>query len=268
MSFPPGESFPPSDDGHANPEALQGSERVTQPVPVVAYGPQEPSGLSSAAELPEEPSQFWRRTRRFAIELVQTLALAAIIFFSVRALAQNFRVEGASMEPGLHNGEYLLVNKAIYQKINLSTLAKYLPFIDPGDNPQRFLFRSPKRGDVVVFHYPKDPSRAFIKRVIALPNDAIEIRRGEVFVNGQKLNEPYITNPGTYSLELQTVPEDQYFVLGDNRNNSFDSHEWGPVKEEEIIGQAMFVYWPFGNIGVAGNHSINLGFVKLPVPFL
>ena len=101
--------------------------------------------------------------------------LAAVIFFAVRTLAQNFRVEGSSMEPGLHDGQYLLVNKAIFFKINLDRLSKYIPFIDPGDNPERFLFRAPQRGDVIVFRFPRDPSRDFIKRVIAVPGDTVEI---------------------------------------------------------------------------------------------
>jgi signal peptidase I len=181
-------------------------------------------------------------------------------------MAQNFRVEGSSMEPGLHDGQYLLVNKAIYFKIDLERLGKYIPFIDAGDRPERFLFRGPKRGDVVVFRFPRDPDRDFIKRVIAVPGDTIEIVNGNVFVNGVQLEEPYITNLARYDNDLETVPEGQYFVLGDNRGNSFDSHSWGLVPEDHIIGQAMFSYWPMSELGGVGNRSINLGIVTIPLP--
>jgi signal peptidase I len=225
-----------------------------------------------ATEAPAE-GQAWRRLRRLTWELTQTLFLAALIFLAVRAMAQNFRVEGSSMEPGLHDGQYLLVNKAVYFKINLDTLGKYLPFIDGGDKPERFLFRGPKRGDVVVFRFPLDPGRDFIKRVIAVPGDTIEIVNGTVFVNGVQLDEPYVTNLARYDFTRQVVPEKSYFVLGDNRGNSFDSHAWRNntgdqpfVPEENIIGQAMFSYWPLSNLGGVGNRSINLGFVSIPLP--
>jgi signal peptidase I len=204
--------------------------------------------------------------RHLGWELAQTLMLAALIFLAVRAMAQNFRVEGSSMEPGLHDGQYLLVNKAIYFKLNLEQLSKYLPFIDPGDNPQRHLFRAPKRGDVVVFQFPGDPGRDFIKRVIATPGDSIEIRDGKVILNGVQLVEPYVTNGAHYDNEFQIVPPGHYFVLGDNRSNSFDSHAWGPVAERYIIGQAMLSYWPMSELGGVGNRSINLGFVSVPLP--
>jgi signal peptidase I len=159
------------------------------------------------------------------------------------------------------------VNKATYFKINLDTLSKYIPFIDPGSDPQRFLFGSPERGDVIVFRYPRDPSRDFIKRVIAVPGDTIEIVNGDVFVNGVRLNEPYITNPGNYSVDKQIVPGGQYFVLGDNRNNSFDSHVWSFLPEENIIGQAMVTYWPLSDFGGVGNKHIDLGVIRLPLPW-
>src|SRR6185503_14709149 len=129
-------------------------------------------------------------------------------------------VEGSSMEPGLHDGQYLLVNKAVYFKMNLDTLSKYIPFIHPGDSPNRFLFRSPRRGDVIVFRFPRDPSRDFIKRVLAVPGDAVEIRQGRVFVNGAFVDEAYINEVGNYTSPSQRIQPGEYFVLGDNRNNS------------------------------------------------
>jgi signal peptidase I len=205
-----------------------------------------------------------RRVRKIAIELVQTLVLAILIFLAVRAMAQNFRVEGSSMEPGLHHGEYLLVNKAVYFKINLETLDKYLPFIDPGDTPERYVFHGPKRGEVVVFRFPEDPDRDFIKRVIGVPGDRVRIVDGAVYVNGVELTEPYINVDRRSNFSEQVVPPGEYFVLGDNRPNSSDSRSWGFVPEENIIGRAMFTYWP--HIGGVGNTSINLGIVRLALP--
>jgi signal peptidase I len=208
-----------------------------------------------------------RRFKRVAWELVQTLVLAALIFLLVRAVAQNFRVEGPSMEPGLHNGQYLLVNKAVYFKLSLGTLSKYIPFIDAHDGEEAFLFHGPQRGDVIVFRYPKDPDRDFIKRVIGVPGDSIRIDdAGTVFVNGEALKENYISDSSPRSLEEQMVPPDSYFVLGDNRPNSSDSRNWGFVPEENIIGKAMLSYWPLSELGGVGNHSIDLGLITVPLP--
>jgi signal peptidase I len=201
---------------------------------------------------------------RATIELTQTLILAVLIFLAVRSMAQNFRVEGASMEPGLHNGQYLLVNKAVYFKLNLKTLDKFLPFIDPGDNPERFIFHGPERGDVIVFEYPEDRSRDFIKRVIGVPGDTVKVEEGQVYVNGVPLNEPYVNEEHRSNMDEKIVPPNEYFVLGDNRGNSSDSRSWGFVPEENIIGRAMFTYWP--DLGGVGNHSINLGVIDLPLP--
>ncbi len=207
-----------------------------------------------------------RRARHISLEVLQTLVLAVLIFLAVRTIAQNFRVEGSSMEPGLHDGQYLLVNKALYFKINLNTLGKYLPFVDGGDNPERFLFRGPKRGDIVVFRFPRDPDRDFIKRIIGVPGDTVEVVDGTVFVNGVVLDESYTNAEARSDFDKQVVPTGNYFVLGDNRGNSSDSRSWGFVPEANIIGQAMFTYWPLGDLGGVGNRSINLGFVTIPLP--
>jgi signal peptidase I len=228
-------------------------------------GPPDPSIEAWNTPPPASSDQAWRKSRRVGIELVQTLLLALLIFFFVRAMAQNFRVEGSSMEPGLHDGEYLLVNKAVYFKVNVNSLARYLPFIHKSDTAEHFLFRGPRRGDVIVFRYPRDPSRDFIKRVLAVPGDTVEVKAGEVFVNNQKVDESYIANPASYDVPQETVPPGQYFVLGDNRNNSFDSHVWGFVPESNIIGEAMLTYWPLKNFGGAGNRTLGVGTVTAPV---
>ena len=220
-------------------------------------------------ELTAEEQQTQRRARgqrarRVIWEVGQTLVLAAVIFLMVRGVAQNFRVEGPSMEPGLHDGQYLLVNKAVYFKLDLGTLSRYLPFID--DDGSKFLFHGPQRGDVIVFRYPRDPSRDFIKRVIAVPGDTISIHDGQVFVNGKLIQENYLDETTRGNLEDTVVPQGSYFVLGDNRSNSSDSRSWGFVPEENIIGKAMFSYWPMEDVGGVGNHSIDLGFIKVPLP--
>ncbi len=204
------------------------------------------------------------RVRRIGRELIETVVLAVLIFFAVKAVVQNFRVEGASMEPSLHNEQYLLVNKAIYFRVDMDKVHSVLPFI-PGDD-ERHLFRAPRRGDVVVFRFHLDPSRDFIKRVIGVPGDTVEVKDGTVFINGALLQEDYILAAPNYTYGPKTVPEGHYFVLGDNRRNSFDSHAWGQncppqqqcdfVPEENIIGQAWVSYWPIERLEFINNKSL------------
>jgi signal peptidase I len=205
--------------------------------------------------------------RRVVWELTQTLVLAVLIFLLVRTVAQNFRVEGPSMEPGLHDGQYLLVNKAVYFKINVGTLSKFIPFLDAEDGEEKYLFHGPQRGDVIVFRYPKDPSRDFIKRIIGVPGDRVRVVEGIVYVNDVPIEEDYVSAHAGRDLEEEmVVPEGNYFVLGDNRPNSSDSRAWGFVPEENIIGKAMLSYWPLSDLGGAGNRSLDLGLIKLPLP--
>ncbi len=206
-------------------------------------------------EAPPRPRRRWRRTAR---ELVETLILALLIFLVVRSAVQNFRVEGSSMLPSLADGQYLIINKAIYTHINLRPLERVLPFLDFGDDPEWYIFRKPRRGDVVVFRFPNDPNRDFIKRIIGEPGDTVEVRGSVVYINGQPLDESYLENPPTYTYGPATVPPKQYFVLGDNRNNSYDSHVWGFVPRENIIGQAWLSYWPTDSFGLVPNKNLEL----------
>lgn len=207
------------------------------------------------------------RARRVGRELVETLILAVLIFFAVKAVVQNFRVEGSSMDPSLHTDQYLLVNKALYFRVNMNKVHDILPFIPGDDNGQkRHLFRAPRRGDVIVFKYPGDVSRDFIKRVIGVPGDTVEVKDEKVYVNGSPLKEDYIKAAPNYTYAPKTVPPNSYWVLGDNRNNSFDSHAWGQscqpsqqcdfVPEENIIGQAWLSYWPRAAFGFVNNKII------------
>jgi signal peptidase I len=181
-------------------------------------------------------------------DVLETLLLTVLIFLMVRSVVQNFKVEGRSMEPTLQNGQYLLINKAIYWRLDGDILGKLNPgaeaSTDPTGQSSHYLFQTPQRGDIIVFRYPKDTSRDFIKRVIGVPGDLVEITNGIVYVNGKALQEDYTADPPNYYQPAERVPEGQFFVLGDNRNNSSDSHVWGLVPQENIIGRAWFSYWP------------------------
>ena len=192
-----------------------------------------------------------RRGRSAVWEIVETLVLALLIFLTVRAVVQNFRVEGSSMAPSLQHGEHVLVNKAVYFRVNLDRL-DFLPFVDGGG--PRYLFHPPRRGDIIVFRAPTDNRSDYIKRVVGLPGETIEIRDGRVFINGEPLEEPYIRQPASYTEPPQVIPEGHYYVLGDNRSVSQDSHFFGPIPEESIIGKAWLVYWPLDKLGLAPNH--------------
>ncbi len=186
--------------------------------------------MNSDASSPEQviappAASRWAGWAKSLRELIETLILTLVIFLLIRFAVQNFRIEGFSMEPNFHDGQFLIVNKLIY------------------------LLHPPERGDVIVFIPPNNTTRDFIKRVIGLPGDRIEIVNGRVSVNGQPLDEPYPLNPASYSSGLVTVSPGEYFVLGDNRNNSSDSHSWGTVAGDKIIGKAWVSYWPPQDVG-------------------
>jgi|SRR5579863_920151 len=181
-------------------------------------------------------------------DVLETLILTALIFLVVQSVVKNFKVEGSSMEPTLHDGEFLLVDKAVYWSLPPPLVSRIDPILTPAtDGLRDYLFHEPQRGDIIVFRYPRDPSRDFIKRVIGVPGDTVEIRDANVYVNNRALDEPYIMAEPHYQMPPMRVPSGQYFVLGDNRNNSSDSHVWGLVPWYDIIGQAWVSYWPLGD---------------------
>lgn len=177
------------------------------------------------------PPSFGRRMLRALGEILQTILIAGVLFVGVNALTARIRVEGNSMEPSLHDGEFVVVNRLAYR------------------------IGQPQRGDIVVFHPPYDPERRFIKRIVGLPGDTIQVIDGTLFVNGESLDEPYILASPTYSGEW-VVGRDQVFVLGDNRNNSSDSQNWGSLAVDRIIGKAIVVYWPITEIGVIPHYDL------------
>jgi signal peptidase I len=162
-------------------------------------------------------------------EIVETLLLTVVIFVVVNTVTGRYRIDGSSMEPNLHDGEYVIVNRIVYR------------------------LHSPERGDVIVFKH--EGTREFIKRVIGLPGDTVEVRGSKVLVNGMPLEEPYLAQPPAYAMEPRKVGQNEYFVLGDNRNNSSDSHNWGTVPINTIDGKAWVTYWPPKNWGVVPHYS-------------
>jgi signal peptidase I len=156
---------------------------------------------------------------RFVVDVLETLVLSIVLFVGINMISARIRVDGASMEPTLVSGEYVIVSKLSYR------------------------LGSPQRGDIIVFHFPRDPKEEYIKRVIGLPGDEVEVRHGSVYVNGQLLDETYLKVSTNYN-GTWTIPANQLFVLGDNRNNSSDSHDWGTVPLDYVVGKAILVYWP------------------------
>lgn len=171
------------------------------------------------------------KTRPFQslVDLLHDLAIAVVVcVLLITYVVQAFKVQGTSMSPELLDGERILVNKFVYR------------------------FGDIERGDVVVFWYPEDPELSFIKRVVGLPGETIEVRNGEVFVNGARLGEPYVfaENADHRSFTAQEIRPGHYFVLGDNRRGSNDSRSWGLVPERYIYGKAFVRIWPPGDVGL------------------
>lgn len=156
-------------------------------------------------------------------EVVEVIVITLVIFLAVRFAIQSYHVEGQSMQPGLVTNEYVVVNKALY------------------------LFQAPERGDVIVFHFPRNTSVDFIKRIIGIPGDTVRMDSTHVWVNGVLLNEPYISAPSNPVAREWKVPPNDYFVMGDNRPESDDSRYWDFVPKNEIVGKASIVYWPLSN---------------------
>lgn len=178
------------------------------------YSPFEDEALEA-----EEPSKDLQSVKRFFIDLLETIILAIVLFFAINTVSARVRVDGFSMVPTLQDGEYVLVNRLAYRT------------------------GLPVRGDIIVFESPQVSDLDLIKRVIGLPGDRVTISGGEVRVNDQVLEEPYIAAAPVYNGEWN-VPEGHLFVLGDNRNDSSDSHAWGLLPIENVIGKAILIYWP------------------------
>ncbi len=190
----------------------EGAPRVEAPANV---------GVPARSSSPVRTTLYWMRDLMVSV----VIAIIVILF-----LYQPVKVEGTSMTPALINDERIFINKFVY----------------------RFGFSDIGRGDTVVFWAPEDPSKSYIKRVIGIPGDVVEIDQGVVVLNGKPLDEPYVPerNRDRISMARRVVEPGHYFVLGDHRNSSNDSRSWGTVPRESIYGKAVFVYWPLERLGL------------------
>ncbi|MBI2590213.1 signal peptidase I [Candidatus Berkelbacteria bacterium] len=179
------------------------------------------------------PSPYTGKSPESAYETLRTIVLVLLAAFLVRSfIAQPFVVQGRSMEPTFHHQDYLVVDKITYR------------------------LKNPRRGDIIVFKSPEEPTQNYIKRIIGLPGETVIVKNETITINGQTLNEPYIEtitaqdkltrSPSTFLME-QTLNENEYFVMGDNRDHSSDSRRWGPLPEQNILGRAMVTVLPFSD---------------------
>ncbi len=179
----------------------------------------EPLEEETPEQAPEPKSQK-STLGSILMDILQTILIAVVLYFLIDSFVARVRVENISMEPTLYQGEFVLVNKLAYR------------------------LGSPHRGDIIVFHAPQNNGEDYIKRVIGIPGDTVEVHNNQVFVNSIALDEPYLAAVPAYS-GVWVVPADSLFVLGDNRNQSSDSHMWGYVPMKDVVGAAFLVYWPF-----------------------
>jgi signal peptidase I len=182
---------------------------------------------SDETVMPTIKGQIWSWLR----DILETLVLAVVIFVLVNTMTGRYEVQSISMEPTLHEGQYLIVSKVSYW------------------------LHSPQRGDVVVLDPPDHRSTIpYIKRVVGLPGEHVEVHDGRVWVDGAALNEPYVSGPALYNEDV-VLGSSEYLVLGDNRNNSSDSHVWGTLPKDNIVGKAVFRYWPPEKWGMIAHYS-------------
>ena len=175
--------------------------------------------------------------RIFLRDILPVLVIAAVVFFGQRATIQSFDVDGPSMNFSFQHGQRLLVNKVVYE------------------------LHEPERGDVVIFHSPHNEQDDFIKRIIGLPGESVEIKEGAVYIHKEDgnvfpLDEPYIILPASHPFKGETIPENEYFVLGDNRNNSSDSRQGWTLPRQNIIGKVWLSIWPPEKWGLAANYPL------------
>lgn len=195
---------------------------------------QEPKHMDFFAE--QEPANKPASVRDFFVELLQVVIVALAIIIPVRYFfIKPFYVKGASMEPTFFDHEYLVIDEISYR------------------------FKDPVRGDIIVFRYPRDPKQYFIKRIIGLPGETVQITSNHVFVNGEQIDEAYLDeNTRTVGEIVVTLQSDEYFVLGDNRSFSLDSRSFGPLPRQYVVGKTWIRGWPFNKITVFAPPTYNV----------
>jgi signal peptidase I len=203
------------------------------------------------------------RRKSVVREYAESIIIAVVLALVIRTfVVQAFKIPSGSMEETLLIGDHILVNKLSY--------GVQLPIMDSKIRPLG-LAGDPQRGDIIVFPFPRDPSRDFIKRVVALPGERIEVRNHRAYVNGEPLKEPYVklderaaTQPSRYShWGPEVVPPGKLFVMGDNRDNSADSRDWGFLDSEQVKGRAFIIYWSWDS---SEPKVIWLGNIPVPNP--
>lgn len=191
---------------------------------------------------------------RVGREIIEAVVLAAVVFMLLQVTVRNFKVDGSSMDPTLEDGQYLLVNRLVYLRVELDRLAKIVPFWKAGEGSSRHAIHAPKRGEVIVFEFPdsnpNNPRKDFVKRVVGLPGETMRMFDGKVFVNEEVLDEPYLSQKDHSNASEITLGAGEYYVLGDNRAHSNDSRSWGAVPEANIRGKVWMVYWPAPGIQI------------------
>jgi signal peptidase I len=214
------------------------------------------NSTSSSTSIGARLGRFARENRKRGLEvggeLLQAIVVAGVLIFVGRTVLENFRVEGISMQPNFASGQVLVVNRLAYLHVENTLLAHFLPTNLQGSID--YVFGGPRRGDIAIFLSPVEPGVDYIKRVIGLPGDQVAVRDGRVYVNDAPLTEAYIEFPADYRFpstgDSITVPQDSYFVLGDNRPESLDSHFGWFVPVDNLVGRAWLRYWPLGSMSV------------------
>lgn len=234
----------------------------------VISGPAQPE--SNTPLVPTITTTTSKGNRSMAREVIETLLLAVLIFFAVRAVVLNFRVDGHSMDHSLQNNEMLLVNRNAYFALDQNKWFGWIPGTSFDEDDTWRPFGTPERGDIIVLDPPPHPTASdhpYIKRVIGVEGDNLEIRTDPttsmvegIYINGVKLDEPYLDENIQYTCRTEycspgDIPEGYVFVMGDNRGNSSDSRVFGLVPVGNIIGKTWITYWPISEIGVVPHEN-------------
>ena len=194
---------------------------------------------------------------RVGREVIEAVLLAVVVFMLLQTTVRNFKVDGSSMDPTLENGQYLLVNRLVYQRIEMDRFSSIVPFWQAEEDSVRYAIHPPERGEVIVFEFPdsnrSNSKKDFVKRVIGLPGETIEVKDGVPFVDGVVLEEPYLTTKDHSNGRKVELGAGEYYVMGDNRAHSNDSRSWGAVPEENLRGKVWMIYWP-----APGIHILNV----------